>query len=104
VSTYEKLDRVLASVEWEQKYPLVIVRALTRTSSDHTPLLLDSGEQDHLGYGVQSMLFNYLLVQILWKSGIIRSSTSVVFLRGWAKKLSSVYKKKWKDFFLSSML
>ena len=23
VPTYEKLDRVLASVEWEQKYPLV---------------------------------------------------------------------------------
>jgi hypothetical protein len=25
VPTYEKLDRVLASVEWEQKYPLVSV-------------------------------------------------------------------------------
>jgi hypothetical protein len=27
--TYEKLDRVLASVEWEQKFPLVTVWALT---------------------------------------------------------------------------
>jgi endonuclease/exonuclease/phosphatase family metal-dependent hydrolase len=47
--TYEKLDRVLASVDWEQKYPLVSVRALTRSGSDHTPLLIDSGEQAHLG-------------------------------------------------------
>ena len=47
--TYEKLDRVLASVEWEQKYPLVSVVALTRAGSDHTPLILDSGEQAHLG-------------------------------------------------------
>ena len=28
--TYEKLDRFLASVEWEQKYPLVSVHAMTR--------------------------------------------------------------------------
>jgi endonuclease/exonuclease/phosphatase family metal-dependent hydrolase len=41
--TYEKLDRVLASVEWEQKYPLVTVRALTHSGSDHTPLLIDAG-------------------------------------------------------------
>jgi hypothetical protein len=33
VPTYEKLDRILASVEWEQKYPLVTVRALTRLRS-----------------------------------------------------------------------
>jgi hypothetical protein len=28
IPTYEKLDRVLTSVEWEQKFPLVMVRAL----------------------------------------------------------------------------
>jgi hypothetical protein len=43
VPTYEKLDRVLSSVEWEQKFPLVSVRVLIQTGSDHTPLLLDSG-------------------------------------------------------------
>jgi endonuclease/exonuclease/phosphatase family metal-dependent hydrolase len=47
--TYEKLDRVLASVEWEQKFPLVTVRALTRAGSDHTPLLIDSGQNAHRG-------------------------------------------------------
>ncbi|XP_073357704.1 uncharacterized protein [Aegilops tauschii subsp. strangulata] len=47
--TYEKLDRVLASVEWEQKFPLVTVQALSRGFSDHTPLFVDSGEPNHVG-------------------------------------------------------
>jgi endonuclease/exonuclease/phosphatase family metal-dependent hydrolase len=41
--TFEKLDRVLIITEWEEKYPLTIVRALSRQVSDHTPLLLNSG-------------------------------------------------------------
>ena len=44
---FEKLDRVLASVEWEQKFPLVTVQALSHAISDHTPLLVDSGEVTH---------------------------------------------------------
>jgi hypothetical protein len=36
---------VLASTEWEQKFPLVIVDALNREISDHTPLLLSAGEK-----------------------------------------------------------
>jgi hypothetical protein len=40
---------VLASVEWEQKFLLVSVRALTRSGSDHTPLLIDAGIQSHVG-------------------------------------------------------
>jgi exonuclease III len=47
--TFEKLDRVLASVDWEQKFPLVTVRTLSRSGSDHTPLLIDSGNHAHLG-------------------------------------------------------
>jgi hypothetical protein len=47
--TFEKLDRILVSVEWEQKFPLASVNALTRSGSNHIPLLLDSGEQAHLG-------------------------------------------------------
>ena len=49
VPTFEKLDRVLASVDWEQKFPLVTVQALSRKFSDHTPLLVDSGEATHVG-------------------------------------------------------
>jgi hypothetical protein len=47
--TFENFYRVLASVEWEQKFPLVSVRALTRSGSDHTPLLIDVGIQTHVG-------------------------------------------------------
>ena len=49
VPKYEKLDRFLASVEWEQNFPLVSVHALTRSGSDHTPLVIDSGDHAHLG-------------------------------------------------------
>jgi hypothetical protein len=31
-------------MEWEEKYPLTTVQALTREFSDHTLLLLNSGE------------------------------------------------------------
>ena len=49
VPTYEKLDRILVTTEWEQKFPLAFVQALTREISDHTPLLLDGGEPSHRG-------------------------------------------------------
>jgi hypothetical protein len=49
VPTFEKLDRILESVEWEQKFPSVYMRALTRSGSDHTNRLSDAGHQAHLG-------------------------------------------------------
>jgi exonuclease III len=45
VPTYERLDRVLVSTEWEQNFPLATVEALNREISDHTPLLLSTGEK-----------------------------------------------------------
>lgn len=42
--TYETLDRILVSTEWEVKFPLSMIRAMNRDISDHTPLLLDTGE------------------------------------------------------------
>jgi hypothetical protein len=42
--TYEKLDRVLISTEWELTHPLSMVVALPRAISDHTPLLIDSAQ------------------------------------------------------------
>jgi hypothetical protein len=47
--TFEKLDRVLASVEWENKFPLVLVRAHKHTRIRLHPLFIESGEQAHLG-------------------------------------------------------
>jgi hypothetical protein len=46
--TYEKLDQILITTEWEEKFPLSMVQALTREVSDHTPLLLNSGEPSHI--------------------------------------------------------
>jgi hypothetical protein len=42
--TYEKLDCILISTEWEEKIPSSTVQMLTRDVSDHTPLLLNLGE------------------------------------------------------------
>jgi exonuclease III len=41
--TFEKLDRILVSTEWEKKFPLTNVLAKDRSNSDHTPLLLNTG-------------------------------------------------------------
>ena len=43
--TFELLDRVLVSPAWEEKYPLVAVKTLNRELSDHTPLLINTGEK-----------------------------------------------------------
>jgi hypothetical protein len=41
--TYEKLDTIPMSTEWEQKFPLSNIMALSRDISNHTPLLLNTG-------------------------------------------------------------
>jgi hypothetical protein len=43
VLTFEKLDRILISTDWELKFPRVTPQSLPRGISDHTPLLLDMG-------------------------------------------------------------
>lgn len=45
--TYEKLDRVLVSTEWEGKYPLSSVKVKDRNISDHAPLVLNTGSSNH---------------------------------------------------------
>jgi hypothetical protein len=110
--TYEKLDRVLTSVEWEQKFPLVSVRALTRSRSDHTPLLIDVGRQAHMGNKVRfSFELSWLeqegfheMIAAEWAAGpigktLIQTWQNKIrhlrcFLRGWAKYLSDKYKEK----------
>jgi hypothetical protein len=44
-----KLDRVFVSTEWERAFPLVKVLSLPNNISDHTPLLVDSGENCAFG-------------------------------------------------------
>jgi hypothetical protein len=43
------LDRILVSTEWEQKFPLSTVEALSINISDHTLLLLQTSEPSHRG-------------------------------------------------------
>jgi hypothetical protein len=48
--TYEKACyRFLMMTEWKFKYPMVIVHALDRDVSDHTPLLLDTRTTAFMG-------------------------------------------------------
>src|SRR5438128_5030747 len=51
--TFEKLDRVLMTTEWEFKFLFVSVQALDRGMSDHTPLLLDTGTSAFSGISKQ---------------------------------------------------
>jgi len=39
------LDRFLISTDWEVRFPLCLAWSLTRVGSDHSPIILDSGEQ-----------------------------------------------------------
>jgi exonuclease III len=45
--TYEKLDRVVVSTEWEINFPLAKVEARDRNVSDHTPLVVSTGASTH---------------------------------------------------------
>ena len=111
ITTYEKLDRFLASVEWEQKFPLVTVHALMRTGSDHTPLLINSGDQAHKGnknhfsFELSWMRHEgfYEMVAKEWGSVVHGNSPTDIwqnkvrhlrqFLKGWAKNMTSEYRK-----------
>ena len=108
--TFEKLDRVLASVEWEQKFPLVTVQALSCAISDHIPLLVDSGDPTHVGnkhtFSFELSWFDregFLnLIAREWakdqggSSPIERWQNKIRhlrrFLRGWAKHTHGIYK------------
>jgi hypothetical protein len=92
--TYEKLDRVLMTTEWEFKYPLVSVCALDRGVSNHTPLLLDTSEAAFSGNGRQFRLelswFTredfYSRVAEIWRKPV-RGRNSV---QRWNKKMSAL--------------
>lgn len=44
VPILSNLDRILVTTYWEDKFPLTTLTSLTRVGSDHTPLLLDMGD------------------------------------------------------------
>jgi hypothetical protein len=100
------------SSEWEQKFPLATVVALSREISDHMALLLDTREK---GVGKDKNAFNFELGWLL-KDGFFELVSKVwhkerkgnsptqrwqnkirrlrQFLRGWAKNMMGAYKKE----------
>ena len=113
--TFERLDRVLVSTEWELKFLKATVQALPREiTSDHTPLLLSFGDTR----GASQPIFIFELgwftrddfrevVQISWTSDCEGNTSLDIwqnkirrlrqFLGGWAKNKSGHYKKEKKE-------
>jgi exonuclease III len=54
--TFEKLDRILMTTEWEEKFSFTTVHTLPREISDYTPILLNSGDTNSR---VSEPLFNF---------------------------------------------
>ena len=98
------------TTEWDFKYPLVTVQALDRGVSDHTPLLLDTGEPSYRAIAKQfKMELSWLAREDFWhrvteirnkpihgrnsvqrwnrKMGALRKP-----LRGWAGHQHGLYK------------
>ena len=112
--TYEKPDRILMATEWEEKFPLSNVIALTRDISDHTPLLLNTGDSSsnfnqrqfkfELGWLLRDGFMD--MVKEVWESENLGSTPLERWqakirklrqhLRGWAKNTSGVLKKEKK--------
>jgi hypothetical protein len=115
IPTFEKLDRILVTTEWEEKYPLTTVHALTRGVSDHTPLLLNSGETSsmptqpmfkfELGWLLRDGFMD--LVRDIWEHTVVGRTPMErwqgkirrlrQYLRGWTKNTSGQYKKEKKE-------
>jgi hypothetical protein len=112
--TYEKLDRILMSTEWEQKFPLANGIALSRDISDHTPLLLDIGRAPssdnqsllkfELGWLLRDIFVN--MMKEIWESVTDEEDSMrywqekiqrvIQHLIGWAKNVSRANKKEKK--------
>ena len=108
--TYEKLDRALMTSEWEFKYPMVTVHALDRGVSDHSPLLLDTGDPSFTGTAKQFKMELSWLTHYEFKERVIEIWNKPVgghnsvqcwnrkmgalrkHLRGWARHHHGVYK------------
>jgi hypothetical protein len=110
--TFEKLDRVLVSTEWEIQFPLTSVEPRDRNISDHTPLVVNSGASTHQ-YGDRPFKFErgwllrdgfYDMVANVWQSETEGSTLLERWqakirrlrqhLRGWAKHTAGSYRKE----------
>jgi hypothetical protein len=114
VPTYEKLDRILVSTDWEFKFPRVTMQSLPRGISDHTPLLRDTGSPSQPNKCTFKFELAWLFkddfhekVVEVWQqetkgsSSLERCQNKIRilrrYLRGWAKNMNGLYKKEKKD-------
>lgn len=109
--TYEKLDRVLVSTDWELHFPRASVLAHSRDVSDHTPLILNTGDDTpaysppsfkmELGWflreGFKEMVTDIWTKDYGGLTAIERWQNKIrklrQYLRGWAKNISGANKK-----------
>jgi hypothetical protein len=110
--TFEKLDRVLMSPEWELKFHNVTVCALDRSRSDHTPLLLNGKVSTSLGnYSEFKFELGWFIregfhdmVTLIWQKEN-KGETAIQiwqnkiralrqYLRGWTKNSAGSIKKE----------
>lgn len=111
--TFEKLDRILTSTDWEDLFPLSIVSAMDRVLSDHVPLLIDSGvalKKDPI-FRFESSWFEREgvkeIIEKIWTSApvhldnldrwqwILRNLRKK--LKGWNRNVDALYKKLKKE-------
>jgi len=112
--TFEKLDRILVTVDLEIMFPLTTVEPTDRNISDHTPLVFNTGASTHQttnrpfkferGWLIRDGFYD--IVANIWQSpcsGLtplerwqfkIRSLRQ--HLRGWAKHTAGSYRKEKK--------
>ena len=111
---FEKLDIVLVSTDWVDKFPLSIVEPRDRDISDHTPLILNTGASTHhsvqrpfkfeRGWLIRDGFYD--MVVSVWQSEtsgrtpLERWQNKIrrlrQHLRGWAKHTAGTYRKEKK--------
>jgi exonuclease III len=112
--TFEKLDRVLVSTDWENQFPLTLVEPRDRNISDHTPLVLNTGTSTHqsssrpfkfergwlLRDGFYDMVANIWQSESSGSNSLERWQCKIrrlrQYLRGWATNTAGSYKKEKK--------
>jgi hypothetical protein len=114
VPTFEKLGQILMTTEWEEKIPLSTIQALSREISNHTLLLLKSGDDTtrssqpmfkfEMGWLLRDGFID--MIRVIWSNTSSRGTPMEEwqgkirrvrqYLRGWAKHTSGQYKKEKK--------
>ena len=112
--TFEKLDKVLVSTDWEDKFPLSTVQSRDRDIFDHTPLVLNTGASTHapiqrpfkfergwlIRDGFYDMVVNIWQSDVSGRTPLERWQNKIrrlrQHLRGWAKHTAGTYRKEKK--------